>query len=57
MEYMLHPGGIEKGIIRLLDKASIPPDERNSDWQEFQRWLAVEGNEPLEFDLETLVGQ
>lgn len=37
------------GIIRLMDRAHIPPDGRNSDWIEYQRWLAS-GNTPQPAD-------
>ena len=36
-------------IKRLADNAFIPFDPANTDFQEYQRWLA-EGNEPLPAD-------
>lgn len=36
-------------IIRIGDKALIPLDEGNKDYQEYLKWVA-EGNEPLPAD-------
>lgn len=33
-------------VRRTADNAYIPPDPENTDWQEYQRWLAA-GNAPL----------
>ena len=33
-------------ILRLPDNAVIPNDEANTDWQQYQVWLAA-GNVPL----------
>ncbi|MEQ8370786.1 MAG: hypothetical protein RIE31_05145 [Alphaproteobacteria bacterium] len=41
-EYQEVDGG---GVRRACDGANIPPDAGNSDWQEYQRWLAA-GNAP-----------
>jgi len=42
MAYKLLKGGC---VLRLVDSVSIPPDEGNVDWREYQAWLA-EGNVP-----------
>ena len=44
-----HLGQPAKCIKRLADNAFIPFDPANTDFQEYQRWLA-EGNEPLPAD-------
>lgn len=37
-------------IIRLSDGAMIPPDERNTDYQEYLRWFnASKKNNPLPY--------
>ena len=36
----------QDSIHRLADNAFIPPDERNTDYQEYTAWLAA-GNTPL----------
>ena len=46
MDYQLIRGDC---ILRLSDKASIPPDPANTDYQAYLRWLE-EGNEPLPAD-------
>ena len=33
-------------ILRLPDNATIPNDDQNTDWQQYQVWLAA-GNTPL----------
>ena len=35
----------EFGVIRASDRASIPDDDRNRDWQAYQEWLSA-GNTP-----------
>jgi hypothetical protein len=37
------------GVIRTLDKACIPFDPSNTDYQEYLKWVA-EGNTPLPAD-------
>jgi len=37
------------GIERVLDRASIPLDPANTDYQAYLQWLS-EGNEPLPAD-------
>lgn len=46
--YMIQPMGIERGVIRLSDKAWIPADPDNRDWQAFLEWQ-TQGNEPQEW--------
>ena len=40
---------LKSGVKRLADNAFIPPDLRNTDWAEFQKWLAA-GNTPQPAD-------
>ena len=35
----------EHGVTRASDRAGIPDDDRNRDWQAYQEWLAA-GNVP-----------
>jgi hypothetical protein len=43
MTYTLISG--QTGVIRDADGAAIPPDPQNTDWQNYQMWLAA-GNTP-----------
>ena len=38
-----------KSVRRLIDGACIPGDPGNTDWQDFQKWLAA-GNTPKPAD-------
>jgi hypothetical protein len=40
---------LKSNVLRLRDLASIPSDLANTDWQEYQKWLAA-GNVPLPAD-------
>jgi hypothetical protein len=40
---------LKSGVKRLADNACIPPDPRNTDWDEYQKWLAA-GNVPQPAD-------
>lgn len=42
-------GDIDSGILRVHDKAYIPNDLANTDYQEYLKWLS-EGNQPLPAD-------
>jgi hypothetical protein len=51
--YKLYEYNGFKVIIRLIDNASIPFDLDNTDFVEYQKWLAL-GNKPLPPDEPTL---
>lgn len=46
-------GEIAEGIFRISDNTSIPFDPANSDFVEYNKWLAL-GNKPLPPDEPTL---
>jgi hypothetical protein len=39
-------GKTSTSIIRIEDGACIPFDEANTDYQEYLKWKAIDGNEP-----------
>jgi len=39
----------DAGVMRTVDGAFIPPDTKNADWREYQKWVA-DGNVPLPKD-------
>lgn len=47
---------ISVGVLRIADGAFIPPDNKNSDWQVYQKWLS-DGNTPLPKDPDPLPTQ
>jgi hypothetical protein len=48
---VLHPitNQIDNGVLRLEDKAFIPLDPDNTDYQKYLEWVAA-GNTPLPAD-------
>jgi hypothetical protein len=44
-----HEGNITPTIIRIADKACIPADPANTDYQAYLKWLS-EGNTPTPAD-------
>lgn len=45
--YMIQPMGIERGVIRLSDKAWIPASLENRDWKDYLLW--AQNNTPLDW--------
>tara|TARA_R110000765_G_scaffold387938_1_gene480115 strand:- start:73 stop:228 length:156 start_codon:yes stop_codon:yes gene_type:complete len=45
MYKLLTFNNVNNAVLRLSDKASIPFDEANTDYQEYLEWVA-EGNQP-----------
>ena len=43
-------------VLRLSDKAFIPEDARNLDWQEFQAWVGL-GNAPESADAQPTLNE
>ena len=56
MYQLINVGGEPRSdlILRTADNAYIPNDEANSDWREYQDWLAAdpENNVPIPADPE-----
>lgn len=44
------------GVLRVPDGANIPPDSKNRDWVEYQKWIS-DGNTPLPKDPDPLPTQ
>jgi hypothetical protein len=47
---------ISIGVMRIVDGAFIPPDNKNLDWRDYQKWIA-DGNTPLPKDPDPLPTQ
>ena len=43
---------LKQGVRRIVDGASIPQNPENTDWQQYQKWLAA-SNTPQPADLPT----